>query len=76
MYRDDVKNLTNNEKKINLELQKHPLKNIFVTTRGISNTPNTEIALNYESMHGNWKMLKYLQLLNGVLLQKCYQKHN
>ena len=58
-----------------LELQEHPLKNVLVTTRGTSNTPNTEIALSYQIMYENSKMLIYHQLLNGALLQKCYQKH-
>ena len=37
-----VKNLTNDKKKA-LSF-KHPSKNVSVTTRGISNTPNTEKA--------------------------------
>ena len=41
VYRADVKNLTNYEKSFNLELQKYPLKNVLVTTRGTSNSPNT-----------------------------------
>ena len=76
VYRAYVKNLTNDEKKFFLELQKYPLKNVLVTTCGTSNTPNTEIGLSYQTMYGNSKMLIYHQLLNGVLLQKCYQKHN
>ena len=54
-----------------LELQKHPLKNVLVPTRGTSKIPNTEIALSYQSMYGNSKMLIYYQLLSGALLQKC-----
>ena len=76
MCRADVKNLTNDEKKFPLELQKHPLKKVSVTTRETSNTSKTDIAQNYQNIYGNSKMLIYHQLLNGVLLQKCYQKHN
>ena len=57
-----------------MELQKHPLKNVLITTGGTSNKPNPEIALSYQNMHGNSKMLNNHQLLNGALLQKCYQK--
>ena len=76
VYRADVKILHLMKKNFALELQKHLLKNVFVTTRGTTNTPNTEIALSYQTMYGNSKMLIYHQLLNGALLQKCYQKHN
>ena len=58
-----------------LELQEHPLKNVLVTISRTSNTPNTEIALSYQIRYENSKMLIYHQLLNGALLQKCYQKH-
>ena len=64
------------KKYFTLELQKHPLKNVSVTTRETSNTSNTETAQSFENIYGNLKILIYHQLLNGVLLQKCYQKHN
>ena len=57
-----------------LVLQKHPLKNVLATTRGTSNTPNTETVLSYQTMYGNSNI--YHQLFNGALLQRCYQKHN
>ena len=57
-------------------LQKHPLKKVLVTNCGTSNTTNTEITQSYQNVSGNSTMLIYRQLLNGVLLQKCYQKHN
>ena len=57
-----------------LELQEHPLKNVSAVTCETSNTSNTEIALNYQNIYGNSKMLIYYQLLNGVLLQKYCQK--
>ena len=47
-----------------LELQKHPLNNVLETTRGTSNTQNTEIAPSYQDMCENSKMLIYHQLLN------------
>ena len=61
------------KKRFTLELQKHPLK-VSVTTCGTSNTPNTETTQSYENIYRNSKMLIYHQLLNEVLLQKCYQK--
>ena len=64
------------KKSFTLELQKYPLKNVSVTTRKTSNTPNTEIARSYQNMFKNSKILIYHQLLNGVLLRKCYQKQN
>ena len=64
------------KKSFTLELQKHPLNNVLETTRGTSNTQNTEIAPNYQNMCENSKLLIYHQLLNWALLQKCYQKHN
>ena len=63
-------------KSFTLELQEHPLKNVSAVTYETSNTSDTEIALNYHNIYGNSKMLIYYQLLNEVLLQKCYQKHN
>ena len=42
-------------------------------TRETSNTPNEEIALSYQNVYGNSKMLIYYQLLNEVLLQKYHQ---
>ena len=64
------------KKRFTLELQKHPLKNVSVTPRETLNIPNWELALSYQNVYENSKMLIYHQLLNGVLLQKCYQKHN
>ena len=64
------------KKKFTLELQKHPLKNISVTTRETANTSNTETAQSFENIYGILKMLIYHQLMNGVLLQKCSQKPN
>ena len=64
------------KKSFTLESQKHPLKNVSVTTHKTSNTANTEIALSYQSIYGNSKMLIYHELLNRVLLQKCHQEHN
>ena len=75
-YQADVKNLTKDEKCFTLELQKYPLKKVLVTTHKTSNTPNTEIALSYQNIYGNSKMLIYHQLLSRVLLQKCSEKHN
>ena len=57
-----------------MELQNYPLRNVSVTTRSTSNTSNTEMALSYQIIYA--KMLIYHQLLNGVLLRKCYQKCN
>ena len=34
-----------------------------------SNTPNTKIALSYQNIYGNSKMLIYHQLLNELLLK-------
>ena len=51
VYRADVKNVTNDKKRFTLELQKHPLKNVSVTTRGTSNIPNTETALSWGDQH-------------------------
>ena len=62
------------KKSFTLELQKHHLKNVLVTTRGTSNIPNTEIAQSYQNIYGNSKILIYHQKLNGVLLQTYYQK--
>ena len=45
-------------------------------THETSNTPNEEIALSYQNVYGNSKMLIYYQLLNEVLLQKYHQNHN
>ena len=56
VYRADVKNLTNHEKKV-------------LTTRGTSNTANTEIAQSYQNIYGNSKMLIYHQKLN----EYCYK---
>ena len=50
MYRAAVKNLTNNEKKV--LPWSYPLRNVLVTTRVTSNTPNTEIALSYQNIYG------------------------
>ena len=61
-------------KTFTLELYKHPSNNVSVTTRATWNTPNTEIMLSYQNIYGNLKMLIYHQLLNEVLLQKCFQK--
>ena len=57
VHRADVKNLTNDEKSFTLQLQKHSLKDILVTTRETLNTQNTETALNYQNIYGNSKML-------------------
>ena len=54
------------KKRFTLELQKHPLKNLSVTTRDASNTQNTEIAMSYQSIYGNSNMLIYHQLLNSI----------
>ena len=67
LYRADVKDLRNDEKSFTLELEKHHLSNVLVTTSQTSNTPNTEIALSYQSMYGNSKMLIYHQFLNEAL---------
>ena len=61
------------KKSFTLELQKHPLKNVLVTTRGISNTPNTEIALSYQSMYGNSKML-ILPVIEWSIVNKSVTK--
>ena len=47
------------KKGFTLELQKHPLNNILVTTLGTSNTPNTEISPSYQNMNGNSKICMY-----------------
>ena len=49
---------------------------IYQKTSTPKNTPNTEIALSYQDMYGNSEMFIYHQLLNGALLQKCYQKYH
>ena len=61
------------KKSFTLELQKHPLKNVLVTTRGISNTQNTEIALSYQSMYGNSKML-ILPVIEWSIVTKVLSK--
>ena len=50
VYRADLKILHMMKKTFALELQEHLLKNVFVTTRGTTNTPNTEIAMSYQTM--------------------------
>ena len=64
------------KKKNYLELQKHALNNFLVTTSETLNISKTEIALTYQNIYGNSKILIYHQLSNGILLQKCYRKHN
>ena len=76
VYRADVKNLTNDEKKFYLGVTETPFKNVLVTTCRTSNIPDIEIALSYQNMYGNSKTLIYHQLLNGALFEKCYQKCN
>ena len=61
----DVKNPKNDKK----HYKKNFLKNVSVTTRETSITPNTEIALSYQNIYGNSKMLMYHHLLNEALLQ-------
>ena len=56
VYRADARNLTNDKKSFTLELQKHPLKNVPVTTRGTSNNPNTKIALSYLALRYIWEL--------------------
>ena len=76
VYRADVKNLTNDEKKFYLGVTETPFKNVLVTTCRTSNIPNIEMVLGYQNMYGNSKTLIYHQLLNGALFEKCYQKCN
>ena len=59
VYQADIMNLKNDEKGFTLELQKHPLNNVLVTTLRTSNTPNTEIAPSYQNMNGNSKIRMY-----------------
>ena len=46
----------------------------FGTTCEAPKTQNTETVLSYQNIYRNSKMLTYHHFLNGVLLQKSYQK--
>ena len=63
-------NLINDEKWVYFGVTEISFKERFGHhTRETSNTSNEKIALSYQNIYGNSKMLIYYQLLNEVLLQ-------
>ena len=79
VYRADVKNqMMNDERKFYLGVKETPFKKPFGNhTRDLKH-PKCRNSTEHQNICGNSKMLIYYQdyqLLNEVLLQKCYQKH-
>ena len=76
MYRADVKNLINDEKKFYLGVTETPFKERFGNHMRDFKHPKYRNSTELSKYYGNSKMLIYHQLLNGALLQKGSQKHN
>ena len=73
MQRADEKNLANDEKNFTLELQKHPLNNVSVTTRYFKYS-NTEIALSCRNIYWNSKMANISPLIERSIITKVLSK--
>ena len=61
-------------KSFTLELQEHPLRNVSGVTCETSNNSNTKIALNYQNIYGNSKMLIILPVTEWSIVTKLLSK--